>query len=51
MGWPMIRRRNLKLLGHWIGVEGVDALYDLESDPGETTAIQAEMDLWIHASR
>ena len=38
MGWPMIRRRNLKLLGHWIGVKvsGLEAMYDLESDPGET---------------
>jgi arylsulfatase len=33
VGWPMIRRRNLKMLWHWIGVE---VMYDLESDPGET---------------
>lgn len=32
--WPMIRRGNHKLLSH---ETGVDVLYDLESDPGETT--------------
>ena len=31
--WPMIRRGNHKLLWH---ETGVDVLYDLESDPGET---------------
>ena len=31
--WPMIRRENHKLLWH---ETGVDVLYDLESDPGET---------------
>ena len=31
--WPMIRRGNHKLLWHETGVE---VLYDLESDPGET---------------
>ncbi len=38
MGWPMIRRGNLKMLGYWLGpkLEGVDAIYDLEADPGET---------------
>jgi arylsulfatase A-like enzyme len=33
VGWPMIPRRNHKLLWH---ETGVDVLYDLESDPGET---------------
>ena len=33
VGWPMIRRENHKLLWH---ETGVDVLYDLESDPGET---------------
>ena len=33
VGWPMIRRGNHKLLWH---ETGVDVLYDLESDPGET---------------
>jgi choline-sulfatase len=42
LGWPMIRRRNLKLLGHWTGVDGVDVLYDVESDPGETTNLAPE---------
>ncbi len=34
----MIRGGNLKMLGHWIGVKmsGVEAVYDLGSDPGET---------------
>ena len=37
VGWPMIRRGQLKMLGHWTGVKmtGVEAVYDLESDPGE----------------
>lgn len=42
LGWPMIRRRNLKMLGHWTGVEGVDVMYDLESDPGETKNLAPE---------
>ena len=44
VGWPMIRRRNLKMLGHWIGVKmtGVELIYDLESDPGETKNLAPE---------
>jgi arylsulfatase len=34
VGWPMIRHRNLKLIGHWAGGDLV--MYDLESDPCET---------------
>jgi len=33
MGWPMIRKRHMKLIWHWSGEQ---VLYDLGSDPGET---------------
>ena len=44
VGWPMIRRGNLKMLGHWIGLKmtGVEAIYDLESDPGERKNLAPE---------
>ena len=44
VGWPMIRRGNLKMLGHWIGVKmtGVEAIYDLEPDPGERQNLAPE---------
>jgi choline-sulfatase len=39
VGWPMVRRRNHKLLWHWLGI---DLMFDLESDPGETRNCAAE---------
>ena len=33
MGWPMIRKRDMKLIWHW---SGEHVLYDLGADPGET---------------
>jgi arylsulfatase len=44
LGWPMIRRGNLKMLGHWIGAKltGVEVMYHLQSDPGETRNLAPE---------
>jgi arylsulfatase A-like enzyme len=44
VGWPMIRRGGLKMLGHWMGVEmmGLEVMYDVESDPGETKNLAPE---------
>jgi arylsulfatase len=44
VGWPMIRRGNLKMLGHWVGAKmtGVEAVFDLESDPGERKNLAPE---------
>jgi choline-sulfatase len=35
MGWPMIRRGNVKYMRH--GGSRVEVLFDLDEDPGETT--------------
>jgi hypothetical protein len=39
MGWPMIRRKNCKLIWH---ASGDEVLYDLATDPGETKNLAAE---------
>lgn len=39
MGWPMIRRKNIKLIWH---ASGDEVLYDLATDPGETKNLAVE---------
>jgi choline-sulfatase len=36
MGWPMIRRGNMKYIWHW---SGDHVLFDLGEDPGETRSL------------
>jgi hypothetical protein len=49
----MIRRRNLKMFGHWVGVKltGVEVMYDLEPDPGETKNLAPENPALVEALR